>query len=147
MSNDRDERVIATRQRWGARGLLMMSFALIIDLLVRELILKQEPWKYLDIFLIWMATMMYVAIGMSASGVAPYEGKWRKMWPIIPTIVVTNTVVLTLLGMVRTWTDLIFTITLGIIGAPVGTFVVYIIFRRIYSKWERVTLGRVPPEE
>ena len=147
MSNHRDERTTGTADRWAARGLVMMSFALIIDLLVRELILKQHPWQYLDVFLIWMATMAYVAIGMTASGVAPYEGRLWKMWPIIPIAAVVYTVVLALLGMVRTWTDVISTITLGIIGCSAGVFLVFIIFRRVYSKWERATLGRAPREE
>ena len=146
MSNDRDERTTGTADRWKARGMAILIMALSIDLLVRTLILKQEPRQWLDIFLIWVGTSLYVCIGMSASGVAPYEGKWRKMWPIIPVVAVTNTVVLTLMGVVNTWADLISTITIGIIGAAVGTFVVFIILRRVYSVWERRTLGRVPRE-
>jgi len=146
MSNDRDERTTGTADRWKARGMAILIMALSIDLLVRTLILKQELRQWLDIFLIWVGTSLYVCIGMSASGVAPYEGKWRKMWPIIPVVAVTNTVVLTLMGVVNTWADLISTITIGIIGAAVGTFVVFIILRRVYSVWERRTLGRVPRE-
>ena len=147
MSNDRDERTTGTADRWKARGMAILIMALSIDLLVRTLILKQEPRQWLDIFLIWVGTSLYVCIGMSASGVAPYEGKWRKMWPIIPVVAVTNTVVLTLMGVVNTWADLISTITIGIIGAAVGTFVVFIILRRVYSVWERRTLGRAAREE
>jgi len=33
--SDHDERTIATQQRWAARGMWMLSFALSIDLLVR----------------------------------------------------------------------------------------------------------------
>ena len=84
MSNDRDERTTGTADRWKARGMAILIMALSIDLLVRTLILKQEPRQWLDIFLIWVGTSLYVCIGMSASGVAPYEGKWRKMWPTRP---------------------------------------------------------------
>lgn len=147
MSNDRDERTTGTADRWAAHGMAILSMALCTDLIVRCLILKQEPWQWLDIFVIWMGTNAYVAIRMTASGVALYEGKWRKMWPIIPVVVVANTVTLALLGMVRTWTDLISTITIGIIGAATGTFVVLIILRSVYSLWERRTLGHVPREE
>jgi len=147
MSNDRDERTTATADRWLARGLVMMSFALLIDCLVRQLILKQHPWQWLDIFLIWMATMAYGAIGMTASGVAPYEGKLWKMWPIIPSVVVAVTVTLALMGVIRMWTDLILTVTLGIIVTVVDAVVVFIILRGIYSKWERRTLGPRSREE
>jgi len=147
MSNDRDERTAATADRWLARGLVMMSFALIIDLLVRPLILKQHPWQYLDIFLIWMATWAYVAIGTSASGVAPYEGRLWKMWPIIPSVVVAVTVTLALMGVIRMWTDLILTVTVGIIVTVVDAVVVFIILRGIHGVWERRTLGRGPREE
>lgn len=143
MTTDHDERIIATADHWKARGMAMMIIALNIDLLVRMLILKQEPRQWLDIFLIWMGTSLYVFIGMTASGVAPYGGKWLLTWLVILVITVTNTVVLTLLGGVHTRADLIATIVITAAGA----FVVIIILRGIYSVWERVKLGRVPREE
>jgi len=76
MSELRDERIVATAQRWGAWGLLMLWFLLITDLMVRTLIFKQEPRQWLDIAAIWMGTATFVSIGMAASGVAPYGGKW-----------------------------------------------------------------------
>ena len=147
MSNQFDERTIAIGQRWGPRGMLMFSIALTVDVLVRILILKQEPRQYLDISLIWMATNLYVAIGMAASGVEPFGGKWSKAWSIIPVVAVTNAVVLTLTGMVHSLADVIAIIVTGVAGAFAGTFVVLIIMRGIYSRWERVTLGRGPREE
>ncbi len=147
MSTDRDERTTATADRWLARGMAILMIALPIDVLVRILILKQHPGQHADISLIWIATAMYVAIGMTANGVAPFGGKWWKMWPIIPLVAVTNTVVLTLIGMVHTWADLILTITLGIIGGAAGVFLILFILRGIYGVWERRTLGRAPREE
>jgi len=147
MSTDHDERVIATRQRWATHGFGLLFIALSIDLMVRTLILKQEPRQWLDIAAIWMGTMLFVAIGMTASGVAPFGGKWWKMWPIIPGVAVVSTVTLALMGMVHTWADLIFNITLGIIGGAAGVSVTLIIMHGIYRLWERVTLGHVPREE
>ena len=141
--SDHDERTIATQQRWAARGMWMLSFALTIDVMVRVLILKQEPRQYLDISLIWMATMLYAAIGMTASGVAPFGGKWSKAWLPILIIAVECPVVLALMGMIHTLADLIAII----VSAAGGAFVMLLILRGIYSVWERVTLGRGPREE
>ena len=143
MSTDHDERIVATRQRWAARGMVIMIYALNIDLLVRMLILKQEPRQWLDIFLIWMGTSLYVCIGMTASGVQLYGGKLSKHWLVILTILAVNAVVLTLMGGMHGLANLI-----GIIvSAAAGVFVMLIIMHGIYRLWERVTLGRVPREE
>jgi len=143
MSKHRDERITATAHRWGARGLAMLSAALAIDLVVRTLILKQEPRQYLDIGLIWMATTLYVAIGMTASGVAPYGGKWSTSWLVILIIAVEVPVVLTLMGMVHTPAAFIADTFI----AAGSAFLSLIILRGIYSMWERVALGRGPREE
>jgi hypothetical protein len=143
MSNHSDERTTATAHLWAARGLVMLNIALPIDLLVRILLLKQEPRQWLDIGLIWMAAMVCAGIGMTASGVAPYGGKGWKMWPIIPLIVVVNTVVLARIGMVPTLTDVV----ASVVSATAGLSLVIVILRGIYSRWERRTLGRVPREE
>jgi hypothetical protein len=146
MSNHRDgsdERTIATQQQWQARGMAILSIALSIDLIVRSLVLKQDPRQYLDIGLIWMATMLYAAIGMTASGVAPFGGKWWKMWPIIPIVVVGNTVTLARFGMVPTLTAVV----LSVVSATIGLSVIIVILGGIYGVWERRTLGRGSREE
>jgi len=143
MSNHLDERTIATQQRWAARGMWIFSIALSIDLMVRVLIVKQNPLQYLDISLIWMATTLYVAIGMTARGVQLYGGKWSKSWLVILIIVVVTTVMLTLMGMVHGPADLI----AGIVSCAASAFVMLLILRRIYGVWERVTLGRGSHEE
>ena len=143
MSTDHDERVIATRQRWAACGMVMLTIALSIDLLVRILILKQEPRQWLDIAAILMGTTVFVSIGMTASGVQLYGGKWSKHWPVVLSIVAANAVVLTLMGGVHGLADLI-----GVIaGTAGGVFVMLIILSVIYGVWERKTLGRAPREE
>jgi hypothetical protein len=143
MSTHRDERTTATADRWGARGLAILVIALSIDLLVRILILMQEPRQWLDVFLIWMGTSLYVFIGMTASGVAPYEGKGSKAWLAMLIIAVAIPVVLMLMGGVHMLADLI-----GVIAAAAaGVFVMFIISRGIYGVWERVKLGHVPREE
>ena len=138
-----DERTIATQQRWAARGMVILIFALATDVLVRVLILKQAPRQYLDIWLIWMAATLYAAIGMTASGVAPYGGKWSKAWLPLLIIAVECPVVLALMGMVHTLADFI----ADMAAAAAGAVVMLIILRGIYSVWERVTLGRAPREE
>lgn len=143
MSTHRDERTTATADRWAARGYGLLFIALAIDLMVRTLILKQEPRQYLDIGLIWMATILYVGIGMSASGVETAGGRWWKMWPIIPGVVVVNTITLARIGMVQTLTDVV----ASVVSATVGLSVAIVILRGIYGVWERKTLGRAPREE
>jgi len=143
VNNHSDERTRAIAQRWAAIGWLIMSFALSVDLMVRILILKQEPQQWADISLIWMATTLYACFGMTASGVEPYGGKWSKSWLAILIIAVECPLVLALGGMVHSLADLIFTA----IGAAAGSFMMLIILRGIYGVWERRTLGRGPREE
>jgi hypothetical protein len=143
MSDIQDERTTAVAQRWGARGMMIFSFALTIDVLVRILILKQPPQQWWDISLIWITTTLYVGIGMTATGVAPYGGKWSKSWLVIVIIVVTNTVVIALMGMIHSLAELITIIVTGAAGA----FISIIILRGISSLWERRALGRSPREE
>jgi len=114
-----------------------------MDLIVRSLVLRQDPRQYLDIGLIWLATMLYTAIGMTASGVAPFGGKWWKMWPIIPLVVVVNTVTLARTGMLQTLTAVV----LSAVSATVGLSVIIVILRGIYGVWERRALGRAPREQ
>ena len=143
MSNHRDERTIATQQRWAARGMLIFSIALAIDLMVRALILKQDSRQYLDISLIWMATILYVSIGVTASGVEPCGLNWSLGLLIILLLGVEIPVVLTLLRGLNTLTDFI----ASMVSAAGGAFVMLIILRGIYARWERVTLGRGASEE
>ena len=151
MSTHRDERTIATHQRWAARGMAMLMIALSIDLIVRSLILKQDPRQYLDIGLLWMATMLYVSIGMAASGVAPFGGKWSTTWLVILIITAVNAVVisvfLTLKGMIHTLAHFIFIMIAAGASAFAGVFLTLFILRGIYAGWERLTLGRGPREE
>jgi hypothetical protein len=143
MSNHSDERVVTTQQRWAARGMWIFSIALSIDLMVRLLILKQDPRQCLDISLIWMATTVYVAYGMIANGVAPYGGKWSTGLLAVLIIAVEVPVVLALMGMIHTLADLI----ADIVSAAASAFVMLVILRGIYGRWERVTLGREPRED
>ena len=143
MSNSPDERTTATAQRWGAFGMFVLSLALSIDMLVRILILKQEPRQWMDIALIWLATNLIAGIGMTASGVEPYGGKWSKSWLVLLIIVVTNSVVIMLMGMVHSVAELV----TDVVTCAAGVFVSFLIFRGIYRRWERVTLGRRSREE
>ncbi len=138
MNTDTDERIVATRQRWATHGFALLLMALAIDLLVRMLVLTQEPRQWLDIFLIWMATALYVCIGTAASGVQLYGGKWPKQWLVILAIVATNAVVWTLMFTGHGPGGLIATI----VGAATGASVMIIILRGIYILWERATIGR-----
>jgi len=142
MSTDRDERIVATRQRWRTHGFALLLIALNIDVLVRMLILKQEPRQWLDIAAIWMGTAVFVCIGTTASGVQLDGGKWSNHWPIILTIVAIP-VVLMLMGGLHGLADLI-----GVLAAAAaGVFTMLIIMHGIYRVWERKTLGRGSREE
>jgi len=143
MSKAPDERITATAQRWQARGLVMLSLALSLDLIVRTLILKQDPRLWLDIAAIWMGTSVYVVLGMTASGVDPYGGKYWKVWPIIPLVVVGNAVMLARFGMAQTLTE----VAASVVSATAGLFVTIVVLRGIYGLWERRTLGRGSREE
>jgi hypothetical protein len=143
VSNHLDERITATAHRWGARGFWLLFVALPTDFLVRAFLLRQEPRQYLDIALIWMAAMLYASIGMTASGVAPYGGKWSKASLAVLIIAVEVPVVLTLMGMVHTLADFV----ADSVIAAAGAFVSLIILRGIYSVWERRALGRRAREQ
>ena len=143
MSEATDERIVATRRRWAARGLMLANIALVLDLLVRIFVLKQEPQQYLDIALIWMGTMFFTAIGMSASGVPPYGGKWSSSWLAIAILAVEVPVILALMGMVPTPAAFL----ADMVIAALGAFVAIVLVRGIYVLWERRTLGRGPREE
>jgi len=138
MSTNHDERIVATRQRWATHGFAIFFIALSIDLMVRSLILKQDPRQYLDISLIWIATMLYVVIGTTASGVEMHGGRLWKMWPLIPFVVVVNIVTLARMGSVPTFTS----VAAGVVSATVGFLLIIVIVRAIYARWERRTLGR-----
>jgi len=138
MTNHGDERITATRHLWAARGWALLMLALSIDLIVRTLILSQHPGQYLDIALIWMATIVYVAIGTTASGVEMHGGRLWKMWPLIPFVVVVNIVTLARMGSVPTFTS----VAAGVVSATVGFSLTIVLVRGIYARWERRTLGR-----
>lgn len=143
MNNHVDERTTGTAQRWAARGYVILSFALSIDIMVRILILKQEPQQYLDVSLIWVATMLFVSLGATASGVAPYEGKWSQAGLLIVIISVTVPGMLTLMGTVHTAADFLTKMVLAAASAFLGLM----ILRVIFALWERRTLGRASRDD
>ena len=138
MNNHSDERTTAVAHRWAAIGWLILTFALGVDLMVRILVLKQEPQQWADISLIWMATMLFAGVGMTASGVEPYGGKRSKLWLVVLVFAVGITLVSALMGKIHSLADLISTT----ISAAAGAFMALIILRVIHGAWERRTLGR-----
>ena len=122
--------------------MLILNIALAADIVVRSLILKQQPQRYWDILLIWIATTLYVCIGMTASGVQPLGAKWSRFWQILLSCVVGITLTGTAMGTVHSVSDLIGTIA----GAAAGCFVALVALRVIYGTWERRALGRGPRE-
>jgi hypothetical protein len=107
------------------------------------LVLKQELGQYLDIALIWMGTMLLTCLGMTASGVAPYGGKWSTSLLVVLILAVEIPVLLGLMGMVHTPAAFIAHTFL----AAGGAFLAVIVLRGIYGLWERRTLGRGSGEE
>lgn len=137
MNNQTDERIVATRQRWAARGFWILYLALSIDLIVRTLVLKQTPSQYLDIALIWMATMVYVSFGMVRSGVNLYPKKWSNVM-LVALIALQVPVVLWLTGQVNSWLQYLVYVVITAASASVTMLV----FQRIFRRWERKTLGQ-----
>jgi hypothetical protein len=138
MSIHNDERITIVRQRWAARGMTVLSIALSIDLFIRAVFIKQDPRQFIDIAIIWIVTSFFVCIGMSASGIAPFEGRRRKIWISVGILAIEIPLILILLGMVHSLTDFI----TDAICAAVGAFVTFIFMQSIYSLWEHRTLGR-----
>lgn len=122
--------------------MLILSTALVIDVLVRLLVLKQEPHQYLDVWLIWAATTLYVIIGTTASGVEPFGARSRSWVAIAAGAVVANTAVAALMGTLASLADLI----TWIAGSLAGVFLALVIMRGVYGAWERRTLGRASRE-
>jgi predicted neutral ceramidase superfamily lipid hydrolase len=143
MSVETDERIIAVRQRWAARGMVILSAALSLDLMIRVLLLKQEPNQYMDIFLIWAVAVVYVTIGTTASGVEPLEGKTSRLWLLLLIIVIVNAIMMALMGQIRTVADLV----PMVIGSFAGFFLMYLILRSVYRMWERRTLRNETQED
>jgi len=138
MSKALDERTVGTTQRWWAGGLWLINLALVADLLVRRFLLKQELGQYLDIALIWLGTMLFTTLGMTASGAAPYGGKWStSLWGVL-ILAVLIPVIGALTGMIHTPAAFIW----HMVAAAAGAFVAVIVLRGIYGLWERRTLGR-----
>ena len=138
MSVAHDERTVAVARLWAARGWLLLATALAIDVVVRATVLRQDPRQFLDIALIWLGTSLVAGFGMTGSGVAPYGGRWSQAGLAIALIAVVSTLVVALLGMVRSWTDAVSVLLAGAAGA----FVLLVVLRGIYGLWRRRTLGR-----
>ncbi len=137
MDNHPDERVHATRQRWAARGMYLMTFLLNMDMLIRIWYLKQSSSQFLDIAIIWLAGIFFVSVGMYASGVQPFGGKWSKTLLILGVLVATDTVLFVALGVIHSLTDLFEAVAVQTAGA----LLLFVSMRGIYALWERRTLG------
>ena len=149
MSEARDERIVATRQRWATQGFGILFIALAVDLMVRSLVLRQDPRQYIDIWLIWMATVTYVSIGTTASGVEPYGGRCSKTWLVILIIAIAAgmSALLPLLRLELTLAQLLLVIVVGGAAACAGAFLSVRLVRGVYRAWEARALGRGPTEE
>jgi len=144
MDNQTDERVVATRQLWAARGFVILYFALNVDLIVRFLVLKQDPKQWMDIGLIWMATTLYVSLGMSRSGVNLSPKTMPKTNIMMVTIIgLEIPALLWLMGMVHSWTQFLL---YGAMAAC-SAFAMQVFQRRLHRRWERKTLGQEAGEE
>lgn len=146
LTNHPDERVNSTIQRWASIAGWVARTALGIDLLVRALVLRQDVHQYWDIGLIWLAAMMLSSIGMVRSGVQPVGAVGRWSWKtsglIILIIALLVPAELWLLGQIDSVTAYLACTALAVAGG----FVMHIIIRGVYSRWERRTLGDGPGE-
>ena len=141
-----DERVNSTIQRWGSIGGWVARTALGIDLLVRAFILRQGVHQYWDIGLIWLAAMMLSSMGMVRSGVQPVGAVGRWSWKTSGLMIL----IIALLVPAEFWLlgeiDSVTAYLACAAVAAAGGFVMQIIIRGVYSKWERRTLGGGPGE-
>ncbi len=144
MNNITDERVVATRQRWHARGFLLLYFALNLDIIVRVLVLKQPPRQWMDIGLIWMATTLYVSLGMSRSGVDLYsKAKPKSNLMVLIILGLEIPALLWLMGSVHSWMQFAL---YGLLAAG-SAYAMQIVLRLLHKRWEQKTLGQGTPEE
>jgi hypothetical protein len=141
----RDERIAATSQKWAAFSGAFLSIAIGIDIMVRILILRQDfP---VEICLIWMANLFIVGIGQIRSGVPAAGTVGRSSWKISALMIVEIALlvpaVLWLMGMVHSWVQYAAYVAL----AGVSAFVMQMIMRGTYRRWERRTLGASSDDE
>lgn len=142
-----DERLNATIQRWASIGGWVARTALGIDLLVRALVLRQDARQYWDIGLIWMVAMMLSSLGMVRSGLQPVgaAGKWSwktsgMMVAIIALLVPAELWYLGGIGSIQAYLG-------SVVLAGGVAFVMQLVMRAIYGKWERRALGPESEDE
>lgn len=92
-----DERIISAHQRYNSEALGIITWALLIDIFYRSVIMRQDIMAFWDIALIFFGTCFYLAIRKVGSGVFAYEGMkkaWRKI--IISSVVAGISIMVTL---------------------------------------------------
>ena len=141
MLKHHDERVAATSQRWAAIGGAFMGVALGVDMMVRILVLKQDFRLCWDISLIWMVNLFLVSIGQIRSGVpavgAVGKWSWKTSGLMVAEIALLVPAVIWLMGGIHSLREYLG----GALLAAAGCFVMLMIMRCIYRRWERRALG------
>lgn len=142
-----DERIAETNRLWAARSGAFLSIALGMDIIIRALVLRQDPTLYWDIALIYLVNLFAANIGRVRSGVPAAEttGKitWKFSGLMVMIIAVEVPALLWLTGQVRSWTGYFAMAAL----AGASATVMLLLMRALYCAWERRAVGSSGSEE
>lgn len=131
-NEERDERIMQGRNRIGALAYFIVYWLLIIDILVRQFYLKQHISEYVDIFIIFLASALFVNLGVMAKGFI--TDRRRKILTLnIPVAVV----VILSAGIIMGNINSIQEAASSLIAAVVGASVVYGLYYLLYSRWKK----------
>ena len=127
-----DERIKAVRNSAAAGGFGIVYSLLLIDLLYRQLYLRQSPGNWWDIFMMWFVSSLYVGINVYSSGMMSDKvGQQFKV--MIPCIFVSIIASFYFTGKITSMLDL-----LGVIlGIVPSLFAVFLFYYYLNRRWEK----------
>jgi len=128
-----DERIISAHQRYNTEALGIISWALMIDIFYRSVIMRQDFMAYWDVALIFFGTCFYLVIRKVGSGVLAYEGMkkaWRKIITSSVVAGISITITLYFIGPEREPLQLAINFLIGTVTFGVITSIFYYLSNR-----------------